>query len=461
LEFKHHALEFREMRTNDLIDLHEEKSMKSTKKINVLALALTVQMVAMPLIASAAFFPDSQSNWARNAIQTLSDQGIITGYPDGSFRPEGQITRAEFSAVMVKALGLNAAASGTQTFKDVPTNNWAYPAIETVRSAGLVSGYPNGTFMPSRSISRAEAIAILASASRMPMPNDASVNQILSRYNDSGSIPAWARPGVAAAIQAGIYANDPSAGNAINPQQSATRAEVAAMVENLRERLNLAGGPGQANPNQQPYNGTTGSSSVSTQNGNQVLQGYVATIPANTRFTGTLGSGVISSELNKVGDQVKLSVDTPLVSSDNRVIVPAGSQIIGQISQIEPTGRTGKNATLDINFNEIVTPDGQHYQIHGSVATDDGLLHGGTTKGRVLKALGTTAVGAGLGAALGTAMGPLSGGHVGRGAVYGTAVGAGVGALAAAAMKGKDVSISSGDKLEIKLDQPITVQANP
>ena len=57
-------------------------------------------------------------------------------------------------------------------------------------------------------------------------------------------------------------------------------------------------------------------------------------------------------------------------------------------------------------------------------------------------------------------MGPLSGGHVGKGAIYGTAVGAGAGALAAAAQKGKDVTVSSGDKLEIKLDQPITVQVN-
>lgn len=426
-----------------------------TSKSKFLTLALTVQLAAMPLLASAAFFPDTQSNWARNAIQTLSDQQIITGYPDGSFRPEGGITRAEFSAVMVKALGLSPNVSGAQTFQDVPTSNWAYRAIETVRHAGLVSGYPNGTFMPTRTISRAEAIAILANASRMPMPNDNTINQVLSGYRDSSSIPTWARPGVAAAIQSGIYANDPAEGNAINPNQPATRGEVAAMVQNLRERLNLAGGApsGMGTPQSGGWSSTGGT----TMGQGGVLQGYVATVPANTRFTGTLNSGVVSSELNKVGDEVKLNVDTPLLSSDNRVIVPAGSQIIGKIATIQSAGRTGKNATLDINFTEIVTPDGQRYPIQGSVATEDGMLHGGTTKGRIMKAAGSTAVGAGLGAALGTAMGPLSGGKVGKGAIYGTAVGAGVGALAAAAMKGKDVSIGSGDKIEIKLDQPMTV----
>lgn len=425
------------------------------KKISqLLTVAVTVQMVASPLMAMAAFFPDAQNNWAKNSIQTLSEQNILTGYPDGSFRPQGLITRAEFSAMMVKALSLNVNASGRQTFNDVPTNNWAYPSIETVRSTGLVSGYPNGLFMPAKSINRAEAMAILSNAARIPMPNDAAITQVLGNYRDAGSIPNWARPGVAAAIQSGIYANDPNAGNAIDPLQPATRAEVAAMVENLRERMNLAGG---GNMGQQ---GMTGSTGMGTQGGTTVLQGRVATIPANTKFTGTLSQGTLSSELNKVGDEIRLNVDQPLVSSDNRVIIPSGSQIVGKVTQVQSAGRTGKPGALDINFNEIVTPDGQRYQIQGSVATEDGMLHGDTTKGRILKSVGTTAVGAGLGAALGTAMGPLSGGKVGKGAIYGTAVGAGVGALAAAGKKGKEVSLGSGDKLEIKLDQPINVQAS-
>jgi hypothetical protein len=423
--------------------------MKTQAKI--LTLALTVQIIASPLMAMAAFFPDSQNNWAKNAIQSLSDQGILTGYPDGSFRPQGLITRAEFSAMMVKALSLNINATGSQTFNDVPTGHWAYPSIETVRATGLVSGYPNGQFMPAKSISRAESMAILSNAARIPMPSDATINQVLAGYRDSASIPAWARPGVAAAIQSGIYANDPSAGNSIEPLQPATRAEVAAMVENLRARMNLAGG-------QAPATGTT---SMGTQAGTTTLQGRIATVPANTRFTGTLSSGVLSSELNKVGDQINLNVDQPLMSADNQIIIPTGSKISGKVTEVQAAGRTGKPGTLDIAFTEIVTPDGQRYTIQGSVATEDGMLRGDTTKGRILKSAGVTAIGAGLGAALGTAMGPLSGGKVGKGAIYGTAVGAGAGALAAAAKKGKEVSISSGDKLEIKLDQPITVQVNP
>lgn len=411
-----------------------------TTPTKILTLALTAHIACMPLMAQAAFFADTQTSWAQNAIQTLSDQNIITGYPDGTFRPNGSITRAEFSAVMVKALGLQVQPGSMQVFNDVPTSHWAFPAIETVRGTGLVSGYPNGLFLPGKSISRAEALAVLAKAARIPMPDDLTIQQILGNYQDAESIPAWARPGVAAVIQSGIYANDPAEGNRINPLEPATRADVAALVQNLRQRSNLAPTAGTQSP---------------------MLQARIATVPANTRFTGTLSGATISSELNKVGDELILNVDQPLSSSDNQVIIPAGSKIIGKIVAVEPAGRTGKNAELDISFNEIVTPDNQRYPIQGSIATEDGLLRGGTTQGRVLKALGTTAIGAGLGAALGTAMGPLSGGKAGKGAVYGTAVGAGAGAIGAALQKGKDVTISSGDKLEIKLDQPITVQVNP
>lgn len=426
-------------------------------KLQVLSLALTVQLTAAPLVSWAAFV-DAQNHWAHQAIQSLSTQSIITGYPDGTFRPQGLITRAEFAAVMVKALALQPSASGMETFHDVPASHWAHPAIETVRATGLVSGYPNGLFLPSRSITRAEAMAILANAARIPMPSDVVVNQVLSGYRDAALVPTWARPGVAAAIQHGIFANDPAAGNAIAPMQPATRAEVAAMVQNFRERANVAA----ASPTQPTAVNPPGQQPTGSPSGGPLLHGHVATVPANTQFTGTLPSGaVISSELNNVGDEVSLQVDQSLVSSDGHVIVPANSRIVGKIVQLESAGRTGRPGKLDILFDRIVTPSGQTYMIQGKVATEDGVLHGGSTKGRILRAAGATAVGAGLGAALGTAMGPLSGGKVGKGAIYGTAVGAGVGAAAAALQKGKEVVVTAGEQLEIRLDQPITVQVNP
>jgi hypothetical protein len=408
-------------------------------------LALTAQLFSIPLLSVAAVFTDVQSNWAQAAIQNLASQSVISGYPDGTFRPEGEVTRAEFSAILVKALALKLDASGSQTFSDVPTSSWAYPSIETVRKTGLVSGYPNGVFLPNKSITRAEALAVLANAARVPMPSREQADQLLSGYADAPSIPGWARTGTAATIESKIFANNPEAAKTVEPLQPATRAEVAAMVENLKNRLNA----GQS----------MAAAETTEKSQPEALKARITTVPSNTRFTGTLGA-VVSSELNKMGDEIILTVDQPLKSLDNLVIIPVNSKIVGKIVALQPAARTGKSAQLDIDFTEIVTPSGQHYAIQGSIATEDGMLHGDSAKGRILKAAGTTAVGAGLGAALGTAMGPLSGGKVGKGAVYGTAVGATTGAVAAVLKKGNPIVVGAGEKLEIKLDQPINVQVN-
>jgi hypothetical protein len=435
----------------------------------------------MALSALAANFADVQGHWAQTSIERLSAQDIIGGYPNGTFRPNGNITRAEFSAILNKALGLSSYAQpGRQaSFRDVPPNHWAFNAIENAKAEGLVTGYPGDLFLPNRNISRAEAMAMMATATRAQYPSEAEAAQLLSQYSDASQVPAWARRAVAAAIQKGLFANDPGSGNRIEAMRLADRGEIAAMVVNLRERMGIARnytgsqtpplGQSDATQNNgllyqtqgQPQGGPAGqsvsSATMGVNDGRTTITGQVSIVPANTRFTGTL-TQPIHSELNREGDEVRLTTDQPLLSSDGRLVVPQGSQILGRIANIQPAGRAGKNASIDIDFSQIITPEGRRYEIRGSVATENGELQGGTTKGRILKSAGATAIGAGLGAALGTAMGPLSGGRVGRGAVYGTAVGAGAGAVAAAARKGEEVKVLTGDRLEIKLDQPITIE---
>jgi hypothetical protein len=424
-------------------------------KRSLLALALTVQMTAMPLMAMA-FNDIPQGYWADQAISRLSTQGIIGGYPGGIFKPEGSITRAEFSAILAKALGLQTTASGQSTFNDVPGSHWASPSIEAVKSSGLISGYPNGQFQPTRNISRAEAISVIVNASRMMLPSDEQANQILSNYTDQASIPAWARRQVAASIQNNLAAMPPSYGNRILPMASATRADVAAMTQNLRVALNMdpasSAGMAQAIP-QQPQ--ATSLPVVSQQP--NTLQARIATVPTATKFTATVNAP-ITSNTSRVGDEVKLSLDQALMGDNGQMLIPGGSTVTGRVSKVEPAGRLSQVGQVEILFERISTPSGQNYPINARIATENGMLAGDSTKGRILKSLGSTALGAGAGAALGTAMGPLSGGKVGKGAIYGTAVGAGVGALGAAAMKGKEVQLVSGDKLEIQLTSPITVE---
>ena len=186
------------------------------------------------------------------------------------------------------------------------------------------------------------------------------------------------------------------------------------------------------------------------------LQGYVVTAPAGTVVSATLSSPV-SSEFARVGDHFTATLGSP-ISAGNSVILPAGSQMDGQVMMVKAAGHTGRNGELDIRFTSATLPNGQRVPLSARIQTEDGtgIIKGGTTATRMGHAAVNTGVGAGLGAALGTAMGPLSGGGVGRGAIYGTVLGAGLGALGSAWQKGKPATVSSGQPLNIVLDQPLT-----
>ncbi|HEY9745098.1 MAG TPA: hypothetical protein V6C99_02645 [Oculatellaceae cyanobacterium] len=203
-------------------------------------------------------------------------------------------------------------------------------------------------------------------------------------------------------------------------------------------------------PPDQPYNYGT------PQYGQPPLQGYVVTAPPGTVVSATVNSA-ISSEYARVGDRFTATLGAPIVGG-NSVILPAGSQVEGQVVMARPAGRAGKNGELEVRFTSARLPNGQTVPLSARIKTDDGtgVIKGGTTAGRVGKAALTTGVGAGLGAALGTAMGPLSGGKVGRGAIYGTTLGAGVGALGAAMQKGTPAVLDSSQPIDIVLDQPLT-----
>lgn len=187
------------------------------------------------------------------------------------------------------------------------------------------------------------------------------------------------------------------------------------------------------------------------------LQGRVVTAPAGTTLTGTLSTN-LSSQTSRVGDRVVVQVSQPL-TSNGQVVLPAGSQVEGQIASLTKAGFTGKAGQLDLRFNGATLPNGQRVSLSGRVQTEDGtgLLRAGTVKNRVGGAALRTAGGAAVGALLGTALGPLSGGRVGRGAIYGTAIGAGLGAASSVANKGEVVELQSGTPLNIVLDQPLTV----
>lgn len=167
-----------------------------------------------------------QDLWARPYIEALASRGIVSGFPDGTFKPGGAITRAEFATLLQKAFE-KPPTSTAPNYKDVPTSHWALPAIEQSVKTGFLRGYPNNIFRPNQPIPKVQTIVALASGLGL---KPTTVDQdVLKTYEDGNRIPNYAQAPVSAATTSGLVVNYPNP-NILNPNRNASRAEVAALV---------------------------------------------------------------------------------------------------------------------------------------------------------------------------------------------------------------------------------------
>ncbi|EKE04448.1 MAG: hypothetical protein ACD_20C00077G0005 [uncultured bacterium] len=270
-------------------------------------------------------------HWASQDISRLAMAGVISGYPDRTFRPNIPVSRAEFASLLVSGLNLQGTPAYPQPiFSDVPQGHWANPAIDKVYNRGLVSGYPNDTFRPSEPVSRVEALNTLARA--LPATTTMTVtqaDQILSQYRDGDEVPTWARIQVAKALNSGALQGTPTP-NQINPNQAATRAEIATMLSNTRQTLAL----------EQPIQPTiTGAAAT--------VQQEIVTAPVlNVKF-----NDHVTSRASHIGDTFTATTLEPVTI--NNVVFPAGSTVDGRVVEvIRPGGGNGDGA-LKFAFENI------------------------------------------------------------------------------------------------------------
>ena len=135
-----------------------------------------------------SFSDVSSSAWYCQSVSTLSDMGVITGYPNGTFRPEANITRAEFATLLSRFTEAKTVA--TTSFSDT-ASHWARSTIETASANGWVTGYPDGTFRPNNSITRAEAMAMLnRMLGRLPESNRDLLSG-MTTFTDNSDSAQW------------------------------------------------------------------------------------------------------------------------------------------------------------------------------------------------------------------------------------------------------------------------------
>ncbi|WP_052410371.1 S-layer homology domain-containing protein [Paenibacillus durus] len=161
---------------------------------------------------------DTVNHWAKNYIDNLRQRGVIGGYPDGTFQPNRTITRAEFATLLVKALGLK--GTGEAGFSDIE-GHWAKGEILTAASHQIVNGYPDGKFLPDYPVTREEMVVMTVYAFQL-------TQKTALAFGDNGEISDWAKSGVEAAVASGIISGQP--GNRFAPKATATRAEAATVL---------------------------------------------------------------------------------------------------------------------------------------------------------------------------------------------------------------------------------------
>ncbi|MGO4106930.1 S-layer homology domain-containing protein [Paenibacillus sp. YAF4_2] len=169
-------------------------------------------------------FKDVKGHWAEASIYEAVSLGFVTGYSDATFKPNLEVTRAEFATMIVRALKLQTSDGKGLTFKDskeIPV--WARAYVQTAVEAKLITGYADNTFGASKWITRSEMSAIIVRA----LAKETS-STIKLKFADLDKIPAWAIPSVKTAVELGIMKGNKH--NQFAPNAPATRAEAITVI---------------------------------------------------------------------------------------------------------------------------------------------------------------------------------------------------------------------------------------
>ena len=193
------------------------------------------------LIYSPKTFQDVGKHWAEKDVNDMASRLVVSGIGDDKFEPDRDITRAEFAAIVVRALGLMNQGTGKDAFIDVMKKNWYYDAVSIAYEYGITSGYENGKFWPDDKITREQAMTMIARAMKITGSKvelaDGEADKLLTSFTDANSAAEYAKANIASCVKAGIVSG--RSGKLIAPKDNITRAEVAVIVQRLLQNSNL------------------------------------------------------------------------------------------------------------------------------------------------------------------------------------------------------------------------------
>jgi len=219
---------------------------KALAFVLTLSLAFSTATAGFAGHKSVGFNDMNANHWAYPQVQKMVDAGIMQGYSDGSFRPNQQVVRDQFSKMMVNSLNIKLVKPAQPSFVDVAKNNWAYSYVETAKP--YLTGYNTSEglkFKPAEDAVREDMAVALVLA--LGYENASYDDSILDQFADSSDISKNLRKYVAIAVQKNLMkgSKDGSSLN-FNPQSSLTRAEASVLLYNVMQDEKIVLGDGTA-----------------------------------------------------------------------------------------------------------------------------------------------------------------------------------------------------------------------
>jgi len=205
-----------------------------------LLIIILVLVATSEAVAANADFTDIGDHWSEKAVLLSSSRGMVNGYPDGSFKPDSKITRAETVHFLINALQLDEQRlvldEVASPFNDVPGFHWAKSDLLLAREIGLVTGYGDGDFKAAESLTRQELAAMLIRA--LEFLGDTDKQTVPLNFIDQAGIEPWARNYVARAVAKGLINGYPD--GSLKPLGFTTRAEAAVVAQRFMQYTGTA-----------------------------------------------------------------------------------------------------------------------------------------------------------------------------------------------------------------------------
>ena len=323
--------------------------MKNFKKTMALILCIVLSLGSLAYAEEAVLVSapvnDYEGHWAEATIQKWLDAEKVSGYPDGSYKPDAKVTRAEFVKMVNGIIDFNEEAE--LTYKDVESGDWFYDFIGVAQAVGYIGGYSAEQFGPNDYITREQAASILSRVQYLDNNETA-----IERFNDNSNISAWAMGSVGAAADAGFISGYTD--GSFKALNNLTRAEALVMIDNVLVN----------SKNYVVYDGTELKDTVIE--GDLIIAKTVGegdVYLTNLDIKGDIkvyGGGVDSVYINniKIG---KIIVDKENV----RLVIDNGSQIeeINVLTEVILENKDGSVAKINVSGNNKVTLSGKFSEI--------------------------------------------------------------------------------------------------